>query len=65
VLAKVSNYHLQEGDLASSNDVHMKHLRFPYAPQKGGSKIPLRNFANWSNSCVARSLCYSWATCNL
>jgi len=36
---------------------------FPLSPQKGGSKIPLRNFANQSNSCVARSLCDSWATC--
>jgi len=26
---------------------------------KGGSKIPFRNFANRSNSCVARSLCDS------
>jgi len=57
------NYHPQGVDHASSNDVHMKHLRFPSAPQNGGSKIPLRNFANRSNSCVAQSLCYSWATC--
>jgi len=27
-------------------------------------KIPLRNFANRSNSCVARFLCDSWVTCN-
>jgi len=57
------NYQLQEVDHASFNDVHMKHLRSPLSPQKGGSKIPLRNFANRSNSCVARSLCDSWATC--
>jgi len=25
--------------------------------------MPLRNFANRSNSCVARSLCDSWAIC--
>ena len=43
----------------------MKHLRFPKPPSpKGGSKIPLDNFANRSNSCVARSLCDSWATCS-
>ena len=33
---------------------------FPLSPSaKGGLKIPLRNFANQSNSCVARSLCDS------
>jgi len=32
------NYHLLEVDHASSNDVHMKHLRFPELPPKGGSK---------------------------
>ena len=41
----------------------MKHLHFSWAHQKGGSKIPLRNFANRSNSCVARSVCDNWATC--
>jgi len=35
---------------------------FPLSPQKV-AKISLRNFANRSNSCVARSLCDSWATC--
>jgi len=29
VLAKLFNYHLWEVDHASSDDVHMKHLRFP------------------------------------
>jgi len=38
---------------------------FTLSPQNGGSKISLRNFANRSNSCVVRSICYSWATCLL
>ena len=27
---------------------------FPLSPPKGGSEIPLSNFANRSNSCIAR-----------
>jgi len=39
VLGKVSNYHLHEVNHASSNDVHMKHLRFPKAPKSVAQKF--------------------------
>jgi len=42
----------------------MKASTFPLSPEKGDSKLSLRNyFTNRSNSCVARFLCASWATC--
>jgi len=65
VLAKVSNITYRKSTtLLPTTYTHEASTFLLYiSPQKGGSKIPLRNFANRSSSCVARSLCDSWATC--
>jgi len=39
VLAKMFHYHLQEVNHASSNDIHMKHLRFPKPPKRVAQKF--------------------------
>jgi len=63
VLAKVFNYQGSRPRFFQRRTHEAPTFRL--RPSKGGSKIPLRNFANRSNSCVARSLCDpdSWTTC--